>query len=79
MSKRGYYDCRISRPKRIGMNWTDTSKARAIDTMLRLLRDPDRPKLIGVIRFRERGQTGDVKTWHRLPIIFKVEPIKVMP
>ena len=76
IKKRGYYDCRISRPKRRGMNWTETSRARAISTLLKLMRLPQAKGKLGVIRFRERGQVGDVRTWHRLPLIFKVEPLK---
>ena len=74
--QRGYYDCRISRPNRRGMNWTETSFWRALRQMNQLLALPQARGKIGVIRFRARGQLGDIRTWHKLPLVLKIEPLR---
>ena len=69
---RGYYDCRISKPKRRGMDWTETNYRYAVSLMRSLMRLPQARGQIGIIRFREKGQIGSIRTWNKLPIVFSV-------
>lgn len=73
--KLGYYDCWIGNPKYKtaihGMHWTERNKRRAIAAVKRLLKLRPDIKRSGIIRFRLRGVIGDIKTWHKLPLVWR--------